>query len=468
MKDAGITSESQNDVTAAVHKLKQRMDADGIRYILVQFVDIHGGAKVKMVPARCLEDVVYDGAGFAGGAVWGMGQGAHSHDLMGRADPASYTILPWEPGVARLAADIHVDGETHPYCPRVNLKRVAAELREMGYVLNVGIEPEFFLVKKQEDGSIAIADDLGIDTLSKPCYDFKGINQHMGFLRELNDTVDQLGYGNYQTDHEDANGQYELNYQYSDALTSADRHTFIKMVTSQLAKLHGLIATHMAKPFTNRTGSGAHFHFSLADAKTGENVFMANGDDPRGLGQSEIAYHFIGGILKHARAMCAVNSPTVNCYKRIQVGPALVGSSSGYTWTPAFIAYGDNNRTLMLRCPAPGRFEDRTVSAACNPYLSLAIMIAAGMDGIRNKIDPGEPFIGVNMYSISPEELAARGVQILPQSLPEALAELKQDDVIKSALGAVYDEYILLKEGEWREYHRLVSQWEIDRYLTMF
>ncbi|MFQ3549780.1 MAG: type III glutamate--ammonia ligase [Armatimonadota bacterium] len=448
--------------------LQKKIEEDKIQYILVQFVDIHGSAKVKMVPARCLDDICTDGAGFAGGAVWGMGQKAHNHDMMGKADPASYTPLPWEPGVARLAADIYVDGEVHPYCPRVNLKRVLGELREMGYIYNVGIEPEFFLVRKNEKGGIDIADDLGIDTLAKPCYDFKGIHQHMGFLRELNDTIDALGWGNYQTDHEDANGQYELNYTYSDALTAADRHTFVKMTTSQIARRHGLIATHMAKPFANRTGSGAHFHFSMADAETGENVFLGSGNDMKGLGHSDLAYYFIGGILKHARAITAITSPTVNCYKRIQVGPALTGSASGYTWTPAFIAYGDNNRTLMLRTPAPGRFEDRTVSAAANPYLAIAVQVAAGIDGIKNKIDPGEPFIGVNLYDMSLDELAAKGIHTLPQSLPEALEELKKDDVIKAALGDICDEFIRIKEGEWREYHRKVSEWEVERYLTMF
>jgi len=460
------TAQDSDALDTAVQRLCARIEKDGVRYLLVQFVDIHGSAKVKMVPARCVKDVVSSGAGFAGGAVWGMGHGAHSHDLMGRADPDSYTLLPWEPGVARLAADIYVDGEMHSYCPRVVLKRVLAQLSDMGYILNVGIEPEFFLVKKQSDGTIVIADDRGIDNLTKPCYDFKGINQHMGFLRELNDMVDQLGWGNYQTDHEDANGQYELNYEYSDALTSADRHTFIKMLTSQLADKYGLIATHMAKPFANRTGSGAHFHFSMADAKTGENVFVDK-SDPK-LGQSKLAYHFVGGLLKHARALCALTSPTVNCYKRIQVGPALVGSSSGFTWTPAFIAYGDNNRTLMLRCPAPGRFEDRTISAAANPYLALAGMVTAGLDGIRNEIDPGEPFIGVNMYSMSMDEIAAKGIKTLPQSLPEALEELKRDEVLLEGLGSITDEFIRLKEGEWREYHRIVSQWEVVRYLTLF
>jgi len=448
--------------------LKRRLHEDRIQYLLVQFVDIHGAAKVKMVPVECLDDVVNDGAGFAGGAVWGAGQGAHSHDLMGRVDPATYTPLPWEPGVARLVADLYVDSEPHPYCPRVNLKRVTTELWQMGFIFNVGIEPEFFLVKRNEDGSIDVADELGIDTLAKPCYDFKGISQYLPFLRELNDTLLAVGYGNYQTDHEDANGQYEINYHYADALTGADRHTFVKMTTSQLARRHGMIATHMAKPFGNRTGSGAHYHFSLADSVTGENKFIANGKDKRGLGQSELAYHFIGGVLKHARALCAISSPTVNCYKRLQVGPALMGNLSGYTWTPAFITYGDNNRTQMIRCPAPGRFEDRTISAAHNPYLVLAAYITAGMDGIRHRIDPGEPNMGANMYAYTPDELCERGVCILPQSLYEAVEELKKDEVVLSGLGPIAGEFIKLKEGEWREYHRTVSQWEIDRYLTLF
>ena len=460
-------SEAQQPPTT-LDELKKRMADDAIEYVLAQFVDIHGSAKVKMVPARCVDDIVTDGAGFAGGAVWGMGQGAHSHDLMGRGDPCSYTPIPWQNGFARLACDIHVDDEPHPYCPRVNLKRVMGELREEGYVFNVGMEPEFFLVRREPDGRIAIFDDQGVDVLAKPCYDFKGISQALPIVREMNQHLDGLGWGNYQTDHEDANGQYEINFDYADALTTADRYTFFKMMTSQVARKHGCIATHMAKPFSDQTGSGGHIHFHVADAETGENLFPADGDDPRGLGQSKLAYHFIGGILRHARALCAVASPTVNCYKRIQVGSALMGSRSGYTWTPAFITYGDNNRTQMLRCPGPGRFEDRTISAATNPYLTLAAYVRAGLDGIRNEIDPGEPNVGVNMYGISPDEHKARGIEILPQSLKESLGELEKDTVVREALGPICDEFIALKDTEWREYHRVVSQWEVDRYLTMF
>lgn len=459
---------ARKDPPASLNELKQRLSEDEIEYILAQFVDINGSAKVKMVPVQYVEDIINEGAGFAGGAVWGLGHKAHSHDLMGRADLASYSPVPWQTGLARLACDVHVDSEPHPYCPRVNLKRVLADLRKEGYIFNVGLEPEFFLVRRHPDGYIRLFDDHGIDTQEKPCYDYQCISQALPILRELNQYLEQLGWGVYQSDHEDANGQYEINFDYADGLTTADRYTFFKMMTSQVARKHGCIATHMAKPFTEQTGSGAHIHFHLADAGTGKNLFVAEGDDPRGLGQSQLAYHFIGGILKHARALCAVTSPTVNCYKRLQVGAALTGSRSGYTWTPAFITYGDNNRTQMLRCPAPGRFEDRTVSAACNPYLAIAAFVAAGLDGVQNEIDPGEPNIGENMYEIGIEEISRRGIGIFPQSLYEALGELKSDSVIQQALGPIYGEFLSLKESEWKQYHRAVTQWEVDRYLTMF
>ncbi len=453
---------------ATVESLSKRLEKEKIDYLFAQFVDIHGSAKVKLVPSSTLKNIVEEGAGFAGGAVWGMGQGAHSHDLMGRGDLDSYTPVPWEPGMGRIACDIHVDGKPHPYCPRSNLKRVLSTLTGMGYKFNVGIEPEFFLVKRLPSGGIAVWDEEGYDKLDKPCYDYKGISQPLPFLKELNDYMTMLGWGNYQTDHEDANGQYEVNFQYADALTSADRFTFFKMMASQVARKHGLLVTHMAKPFGDRTGSGAHYHFSMADIKTGENAFKAKGKDPKGLGQSELAYHFIGGILAHAKALCAIASPTVNCYKRIQVGPALTGNVSGFTWTPAFISYGDNNRTQLLRCPAPGRFEDRSISSAHNPYLMLAAYITAGLDGVKRKLDPGMPVLGSNMYAENPGKALESGAAILPQSLPEAIEELKKDEVVQSGLGPIAGEFIKLKEMEWRLYHRTISQWEIERYLTLF
>lgn len=444
--------------------LAQRLKADRVEFLLVQFVDLHGSAKVKMVPARCLFDMLDSGAGFAGGAVWGAGQGPHSHDLMARIDPASYTPLPWMPNTARFAADLYVDDKPHPYCPRLNLKRVLTEARQKGYVFNVGMEPEFFLVQKRPDGSIIPWDPDGVDALGKACYDFRSMAPAMAFLQELTTALNGLGWGVYQTDHEDANSQFEVNFQYTDALTTADRITFFKMATSQMAKKYGAIATHMAKPFSDRTGSGLHAHYHLASVTTGKSVF----DDPadrRGLGCSETAYHFLGGILHHARALCAVTSPTVNCYKRLQVGAGLTGTRSGFTWTPACITYGDNNRTQMVRTAGPGHFEDRTISAACNPYLALAAYLAAGLDGIEKKLEPGEPN-RTNMYERSPGEVRAKGIGLLPQSLTESLAELRKDEVVKAALGPIAEEFLELKLREWASYHRQVTAWEVEQYLT--
>jgi glutamine synthetase len=222
----------------------------------------------------------------------------------------------------------------------------------------------------------------------------------------------------------------------------------------------------MAKPFADRTGSGAHMHYHIADVATGKNLCVDDADR-RGMGHSALAYHFIGGVLHHARALCAVTSPTVNCYKRLQVGARLFSSLSGYTWTPAFITYGDNNRTQMIRCPEGGHFEDRTVSAGMNPYLALAAYLAAGLDGVKRRIDPGEPNIA-NMYQTTAAEREAKKIRLLPQSLPEAIAELERDEVIQSALGPIYTEFVMLKKAEWLDYHAQVSRWEVERYLTMF
>jgi glutamine synthetase len=446
--------------------IREQMKKDGVEFILAQFVDIHGSAKVKMVPASSLDSMIDDGAGFAGAAVWGAGQGPHSHDMLARVDLDSYTPLPWMPNTARFASDLYVDEVSYPFCPRTNLKRVLQSVRDKGFVFNVGMEPEHFLVTRNEDGSIKPWDPDNVDGLAKPCYDFRSMAPAMEYLQELTSSLNQLGWGVYQCDHEDANGQYEVNFDFQDALTTADRVTFFKMATSQIAKKYGAIATHMPKPFSDRTGSGLHVHFHLADAESGQCVFE-DADDARGLGCSETGYHFVGGILRHARALCAVTSPTVNCYKRLQLGAGLQSNLSGFTWTPAFVTYGDNNRTQMIRTAGPGHFEDRTVSAGCNPYLALAAYVAAGMDGIENKIDPGDPNLG-NMYEQPLAEILERGIQILPQSLLEAVQELRADQVVQDALGPISTEFINLKTREWESYDAQVTQWEIDEYLTFF
>jgi len=443
-----------------------QLENDGIEFILAQFVDIHGAAKVKMVPLSSLDDMIDSGAGFAGAAVWGVGQGPHSHDMMARIDLDTCTPLSWMPNTARFAADLFVDGESYPFCSRTNLKRVLADVRKKGYVFNVGMEPEHFLVTRREDGSIEPWNPDNTDVLVKACYDFRSMAPAMGYLQELMTSLNQLGWGVYQVDHEDANGQYEVNFDFKDALTTADRITFFKMATSQIAKKYGAIATHMPKPFSDHTGSGMHAHFHLADAETGEVVFE-DASDRRGLGCSELAYHFVGGVLRHARALCAVTSPTVNCYKRLQLGAGLTSSRSGFTWTPAFVSYGDNNRTQMIRTAGPGHFEDRTVSSGCNPYLALAAYVAAGMDGIENKIDPGEPNLG-NLYERPLREILDEGMKILPQSLWEAIEELRGDEVVQAALGPIADEFIDLKMKEWETYDGQVTKWEVAEYLTFF
>ena len=274
-----------------------------------------------------------------------------------------------------------------------------------------------------------------------------------------------MGWGNYANDHEDANGQFEQNFTYSDALTSCDRAIFFRYMVHTLAQQQGLLATFMPKPFTDLTGNGCHFHMSLWDGDT--NLFLDE-DDARGLGLSETAYHFIGGLKKHAKAYSAVTAPTVNSYKRLKLG----STSSGATWSPVWISYGYNNRTQMLRIPAPGRVEDRTVDGSTNPYLAATVILAAGIDGIENRIDPGEPNSD-NLYSIPHDELRARGLDTLPSNLLQATMELERNDVIREALGQARNEdyvdyFIKVKQEEWNRYHEQVTPWEIKEYLTRF
>jgi glutamine synthetase len=447
--------------------VRARLKADGIDYMLAQWVDIHGTPRVKGVPASAFDQFLAGSAGFAGAATVGMGQGPHSHDLIGMPDLDTYTVVPWETGVARFACDIQVDGQAWPYCSRTALQRQISRLATAGYTFKVGVEAEHMLVNRRPDGSITPFDPSGFDTLEKPCYDFKSLSANLDYLRTLIRAMETLGWEPYASDHEDGTSQFELNWKYADALTTADRYTFFKMMTNQVAARHGAIATHMPKPFSHLTGNGSHFHMSLW--KDDENAFLGDGTDARGLGQSQLAYHFLGGVLAHARALAALIAPTVNCYKRLGIGQYLTGARSGFTWTPAFITYGDNNRTHMFRVPEPGRFECRAVSGAANPYLAMAGFIAAGLDGIEHELDPGEPFIGRNMYEIDLEEMKRLGLRVIPQSLSEAIDEFERDEVMQGALGSeLAAEFISVKRREWARYHASVGKWEVDEYLTLF
>jgi len=448
--------------TASLDSIRTEVEKRGIEFFFAQFVDLYGRPSAKLVPAQHLDDLVEEGAGFAGFAAGEIGQVPADPDIAAIPDLDSFTPVPWQPNLARFACDVTVEGQAWPYCPRTILKNVIAKAAEQGYEFKIGIELEYFLVTQNEDGSIEIADKY--DTLDKPCYDMAGLTRRYDFLTTVSKYCNELGWGNYANDHEDANGQFEQNFQYADALTTCDRAIFFRYMVHTLAEQHGFIATFMPKPFTNLTGNGAHMHMSLW--KDGENVF-ADDSDPRGLGLSSLAYNFVGGLKAHARASSAMTAPTVNSYKRLKPG----STSSGATWSPVWISYGFNNRTQMLRIN-PGRIEDRTIDGSCNPYLAAAAVLTAGLDGIEKGIDAGEPN-GENLYTKTYDELTARGLRSLPANLLDATVELERDDVLRAAFGRGRDEdyvdyYIRVKREEWFRYHEQVSQWEIKEFLTRF
>lgn len=442
--------------TAAAKEFLHKHD---VRYVLAQFVDIHGAAKAKAVPVEHLDMVLGDGAGFAGFALWGFGMGPQGPDYMAVGELDTLSLIPWMPGYARIVCNGFVRGQPYPYCSRVALKTQLDKLAAKGMTLYTGIEPEFMLLARGADGKLAPCDTT--DALDKPCYDYKGLSRAATFLDKMVSSLRGVDIDVYQIDHEDANGQFEVNFTYAEAMRSADNFTFVKMAASEIARQCGMIASFMPKPFSNRTGSGAHFHVSIGDSQT-KNLFY-DSNDANGLALSKMAYHFVGGILQHARALTAICAPTVNSYKRLVVGRAL----SGATWAPAYIAYGDNNRTACVRIPG-GRLEFRLPDAGCNPYLVTAALLAAGMDGVERKLDPGKPN-NSNLYEYSPARLAAEGIRLLPQNLLEAVTELERDEVICGALGEQLSrEFIELKRMEWTEYARHVSDWETSRYLEFF
>ena len=430
-----------------------------VRFVLAQFVDIHGAAKAKAVPVEHLDMVLGDGAGFAGFALWGFGMGPHGPDYMAVGDLDTLSLIPWMPGYARIVCNGVVRGRPYPYCSRVALKRQLDLLADRGMTLYTGIEPEFMLLSRSPEGRLGPCDST--DLLDKPCYDYKGLSRASGFLDKMVSSLRTVGIDVYQIDHEDANGQFEINFTYADALKSADNFTFVKMAASEIAREFGMIATFMPKPFSNRTGSGAHFHISIGNATT-KNLFHDDGD-PQGLSLSSMAYHFVAGILEHARALTAICAPTVNSYKRLVVGRSL----SGATWAPAYVAYGDNNRTACVRIPG-GRIEFRLPDSGSNPYLVTAALLAAGLDGVDRKLQAGKPN-NTNLYEWSTSQLADEGIRVLPQNLLEAITELERDEVVCGALGPdLSKEFIELKRMEWTEYARHVSDWETHRYLEFF
>ncbi len=430
-----------------------------IEFVLAQFVDIHGSAKAKCVPVGHFEDLLTTGAGFAGFAIWGLGMGPHGPEYTAIGDLSTLAVMPWMPGYARIACDGHVLGKPYEFCPRVALRAQTRRMEALGWTMHTGIEPEFMLLERRGDGSLAPFD--GTDTLDKPCYDYKGLARRSEYLGRLARALQGAGLDVYQIDHEDANGQFEVNFTYRDCLTSADNYTLFKMAATEIAHAMGMVCTFMPKPFSNRAGTGSHFHISVADAKH-RNLFLDD-KDKNGMGLSRTAYHFLAGILEHARGLAALAAPSVNSYKRLVVGRSL----SGATWAPAYITYGDNNRTAMVRIPY-GRLELRLPDGSCNPYLASAGIMAAGLDGVRRKLDPGPPN-NTNLYDLTPEQVSALGIGVLPQNLDQAIDAFAADTVLRQAVGEnLAQEFIRLKRMEWVEYSRHVSAWETSRYLEFF
>jgi glutamine synthetase len=450
------------NLSAELLNLKSSLEQQGVKYALASFVDIHGMCKAKAVPLSHFGQMMSGSELFTGAALDGVPQAISDEEVATYPDPNSATILPWNPQVAWFASDLHLKGKPFEACCRGILKNVLIDAAAMGFTFNLGIETEFFILKETPDGKAVPISDR--DTLDKPCYDVQGLLDNYLWVTEIVEAMNQLGWDVYSFDHEDGNGQFETDFAYCDALKMSDRLTFFRLMVKEIARKYGYFATFMPKPFANRTGSGAHFNMSLADLKTGENLFYDVSDD-RGCKLSTLGYQFIAGVLRHAPAICATIAPTVNSYKRL----VPRGSMSGFTWAPIYICYGNNNRTNMLRIPsAGGRVECRAADISTNPYLGAAMILAAGLEGIREGLDPGEPHTE-NMYEYSQAEIDAQGIQVLPRSLGEAIAAFAKDPLSQKVMGSLmYQTYIDFKSQEWESYQSHVSDWELNRYLKFF
>lgn len=463
METMDETPQTTDDVLALI-------DKHDIEFIFASFSEIRGKANAKLVPAAHARDLLTDGAGFAGFAAGEIGQGPHSPDIVVDLDPRTFRVVPWQPGLAHIVGNATVEGDSWPYCPRTILQNVAAKARERGFVFKIGFEAEFMLVDRDEDGKLTTADPL--DTWERPCYDVKGLSRQYEMFTTLSRYVTELGWDNYAVDHEDANGQFEVNVTYADVLETADRAIFFKYMVDQVARQFGMSATFMPKPFTDNTGNGFHYTMSLWDAETDENLFLDE-SDPRGL--SQMGYQFAAGLMEHARGYTSMVAPTPNSYKRL-----LHGTEQIRTWAPVFITWGGNNRTQMLRLARPGAIEDRTPDFSGSPYLGMAAALAAGLDGVERQLDPG-PMNERNLYEVDRADLADEQIKLLPRTVVEAVHYLAKDQVLREAFGQVpvedrygvptgeteafVDFYSRLKQTEHHEVMDVVTSHEIDRYL---
>jgi glutamine synthetase type III len=426
--------------------LVQAAKEKDIRYFLISFTDLMGTQRAKLVPAEAIGQMVKSGAGFAGFATW-LDMTPADPDMFAIPDPDSLVQLPWKPEVGWLAADPWMNGKPVEQAPRNLLKRLKAKAAESGMQLKSGVECEFFLISPDGTGIKDIA-----DRQTKPCYDQSALMRRYDVISEICDGMLKLGWKPYQNDHEDANGQFEMNWEYDDALITADRHAFFKYMVKSIAEKHEMRATFMPKPFSHLTGNGCHMHVSLW--KAAQNLFE---DEQGELGVSALGYHFIGGIIHSADALAAILNPTVNSYKRINAPRTL----SGATWSPNSVTYSGNNRTHMIRIPEAGRFELRLADGAVNPYAMPAAILAAGLDGIDAKRDPGKR-LDINMYT---DGHLAGEVKRLPLNLLDALRALQASKLLNESLGEYLPAYLKLKHQEWNDFSRHLTDWERDATL---
>ncbi len=444
------------------NELFSKLEASGVKYLLPSYVDMHGASKSKCVPISHFKRMMSGSELCTGAALDGVPQEIHDEEIAAHPDPASCAIQPWQPEVAWFASDLWCEGKPFEPCSRNILKRTVTQANELGYGLNLGIEAEFFALKHDEDGNVVPLSNR--PNLQKPAYDVSRLLDNLPWLDEVVSAMNDLGWDVYSFDHEDGIGQFEIDFDYTDVLTMADQFVFFRRMANEIAMGHGGFATFMPKPYPNFAGSGAHFNMSLYDRETGGNLFESD-NDPRGCGLSDLGYQFLAGVLKHLGSISAIVAPTVNSYKRLIVK----GSTSGFTWAPVFQCYGGNNRTNTLRIPrGGGRIELRLADPMCNPYLGGAFVLAAGLEGIRQNLDPGEPH-SENMYLKSEAELAEIGVNLLPRTLHEAVEMFAADPLSRQVFGdKMFDAWVNFKRDEWMTYLKHVSEWERDRYLTFY
>lgn len=434
------------------------LEHHGVKYILAQFVDMHGGIKSKAVPVHCLKDLVESGAGFAGAAVLGFDMTPQDPEYMMRADLSTLTLMSWLPGYACIRGYGWVGDDLFPLDSRNLLAVQTGRLAQRGLRFMTGMEPEFYLLKQDENGAVVPFDKT--DTLDKPAYDYQGLTRNVSFIEGLHKALTSIGLEVYQIDHEDANGQFELNFKYDEAIKSADNMQFFKMAAKEVANDLGAICSFLPKLSATTTGNGMHVHCSLENAE-GDNIFQDD-SDPSGMGLSKIAYQFIAGVIEHAPALTALLCPSVNSYKRL-----VRGAPGNPSWAPVFITYGNNNRSAMLRIPY-GRIEVRIGDGSMNPYLAVAAIIAAGLDGVDRELSPPEAH-AINFYELSPAQVDEMGVGRLPETLNDALNALEENKFLCEALGErLVGSFLKMKRKEWHDYHSTVSEWELNRYLTFY